>query len=268
MSDKFMEVRKAVITALKAEFPRLRSVEPHGGPLDLKELVRFTLRVPAARVAWVGTTVSRDKIQTASGASTFAVYIVCKDRPGKTAPDQAARWGEQITTFLDGNRFGLDFIGSAKVHSTENNYSSDQDITGAAIVSIRFECPMVLEAGLGEVEPEFTDDQREITIVKSTLGTPNVGSFSPVKIHTPVHTVTGTVKTVAGLSELAQVALSTASATHEITIPFPNIPIDIQYMVKIGSKLFDIKSVENENEANRVLILRCAYAGSDSLEAN
>ncbi len=264
-----MEVRDKVISTLKTEFPRLRSVQPHGGPLDLEELKRFTLRVPAVRVAWVGTTLSRDKIQKASGASTFAVYIICKDRPGKPAPDQIARISEQITTFLDGNQFGLNYIGSARVHSTENKYSSEQDITGTAIAEIRFECPMILETDTGDTEPEYPDNQRAITIYKRTMGSTNVGSVEAVNAYTLIHTEPeATVKTLGGLSEMAQVAMNTANATHEISIPYVNLGIDLRHIVKIGSKVFDIKSCENVDEANRVLILRCAYRGLDTQKAN
>lgn len=268
MTDKFMGVRSAVIAALKNEFPRLRSVQPHGGPLDLKELERFTLRVPTARVAWVGTTISRDKTQRATGSSTFAIYVICKDRPRKPAPDQVMRWSEQISVFLDGNRFGLDYISSARVHSTENKYKSDQDITGAAIAEIRFECPMILEAGESEDDIPFPDDQRDITILKSTMNTPTLGGFGFKDNLEVVHTATATVKTVGGLSELAQVALSGVNATHEITIPYASLNLDIQHVVKIGSRLFNINSIENENEANRVLILRCVYRGFDNKQAN
>ncbi len=270
MTERFAGVRGAVIQALKSEFPRLKAVKPHGGPVDLKEIERFQLRSPEARVAWVGTTVSRDQIQRATGESTFAVYIVCKDRPRKPAADQVMQWADKITAFLDGNKFDLDFISSARVHSVINPYNSDQDLKGIAYAEIRFECPMILEAeglGIGD-DAEYTDEQREITIVQRSLGAPTLGNFEPTVTRTPIHTATATVKTLGGLSEINQVALTTVAATHEFTIPYVNLQIDKSCDVVLGDMVLSIKEVENQNEQNRFLILRCAAKGSKNKAAN
>ena len=270
MDSKFSGVRGAVIEALKAEFPRLRTIRPHGGPVDLDEIIRHTLRAPEARVAWVGTTVSRDLVQRATGESTFAIYVVCKDKLRSPAPDQAMNWAALITEFLDGNSFGLDYIHSAKVHSTRNHYSTKQDKTGTALVEIRFECPMVLEASglaIGD-DIEYIDEQREITILRRSTPAPHLGSFEPVVERQPIHTVTATVKTLRGLSEINQVALTTVNATHEFTIPYINLQIDKSCDVKLGGTILEIKEVENQNEQNRFLILRCAALGSETQAAN
>lgn len=265
MSDKFLAIRTAVINALIAEFPRLRTVKPHGGSVNLDEILRFTMRTPAARVAWVGTTVSRDRVQRASGASTFAVFIVCKDRRNDPAPDQAMRWAEAITTLIDGNTFDLGFASSAKVLSTENNYKTDQDITGTALAQVRFEMDLTLEDGdNGEGQGEFPDDQRPIEIYQSVLASPNLGSFEPVQTLALIHSATATVKTLGGLSEMNQVALTTANATHELTIPYTATAIDITCVVKFGGKKYEIKEVENVNEANKYLVLRCAAKGDEN----
>lgn len=270
VDSKFSGVRGAVIKALKDEFPRLRTVKPHGGPVNLEEIMRHTMRSPEARVAWVGTTVSRDLVQRATGESTFAIYVVCKDKLRSPATDQAMNWGALITEFLDGNKFNLDFIHSAKVHSTQNHYSPDQDKTGTALVEIRFECPMILEAeglGIGD-DAEYTDEQREITIVRrSSLGR-TLGSVEPTVTRTPIHTATATVKTLGGLSEINQVALTTVAATHEFTIPYVNLQIDKGCDVVLGDMVLGIKEVENQNEQNRFLILRCAAKGSKNKAAN
>lgn len=269
MTERFAGVRGAVIQALKNEFPRLKAVRPHGGSINLKEIERFQLRSPEARVAWVGTTVSRDQIQRATGESTFAIYIICKDRPRKPAPDQVMQWADKITVFLDGNKFGLDFIHSARVHSVINPYDTDQDIKGVAFAEIRFECPMVLETeglGIGD-DAEYTDEQRDITIVKRSLSQA-LGHYEPVVTRTPIHTATATVKTLGGLSEINQVALTTVSATHELTIPYVNLAIDKSCDVLLGDIVLAIKEVENQNEQNRFLILRCAAKGSKNKAAN
>lgn len=269
--DRFAGVRGAVIKALRTEYPRLKAVKPHGGPIDLKEIERFRLRSPEARVAWVGTTVSRDQIQRATGESTFAVYIICKDRPKKPAPDQVMQWADKIAGFLDGNKFDLNFIHSARVHTVINPYNSDQDIKGVAYAEIRFECPMILEVnGIGSGdgdETEYTDDQREITIVQRSL-TNTLGHFEPTVTRTPIHTATATVKTLGGLSEVNQVALTTVSATHEFTIPYVNLQIDKSCDVELGDTVLSVKEVENVNEQNRELILRCASKGSKNKAAN
>jgi head-tail adaptor len=270
MTERFAGVRGAVIQALKSEFPRLKAVRPHGGAINLKEIERFQLRSPEARVAWVGTSVSRDQIQRATGESTFAVYVICKDRPRKPAADQAMQWADKITVMLDGNKFGLDYVHSARVHSVVNPYDTDQDIKGVAYIEIRFECPMVLEVeglGIGD-DAEYTDEQREITIVQRSLGAPALGSFEPTVTRTPIHTATATVKTLGGLSEINQVALTTVSATHEFTIPYTNLQIDKSCDVELGGTVLNIKEVENQNEQNRYLILRCAAKGSKNKAAN
>ncbi len=270
MDSKFSGVRGAVIKALKDEFPKLRAVKPHGGAVNLEEIMRHTLRSPEARVAWVGTTVSRDLVNRATGESTFAVYIICKDKLRSPAPDQAMNWAANITEFLDGNKFNLDFIHSARVHSTRNHYSTEQDKTGTALVEVRFECPMVLEAeGLGaNGNEEFTDEQREIIILRQTLQPATLGSFEPTVTRTPLHTVTATVKTLGGLEEDDQVAKSTESASHELTIPYVNLEIDSTCAVRMGDLILTIEDVENVNEQNRELVLRCIALGSESREAN
>lgn len=267
---EFETVRNAVKASLKENFPRLRSVKTHGGPIDLKEIARFNFRSPEARVAWIGTMVSRDKIQRATGESTYAVYVICKDRPRKPAPDQVMNWASQITKFLDGNKFGLNFINSARVHSVINPYNSEQDVQGIAFVEIRFECPMILEVeGLGsEDSEEFTDEQREITILKQTLLPAPLGSVQPALGRTEIHTATATVKTVGGLSEVDQVATSDKSVTHEFTIPYVNLEIDSTCRVRMGEIILDIEEVENVNEQNRELVLRCIALGSESRKAN
>jgi hypothetical protein len=270
VGSKFSGVRGAVIKALKDEFPKLRAIKSHGGAVNLEEIMRHTLRSPEARVAWVGTTVSRDLVNRATGESTFAVYIICKDKLRSPAPDQAMNWAANITEFLDGNKFNLDFIHSARVHSTQNHYSTEQDKTGTALVEVRFECPMILESeglGIGD-DAEYTDEQREISILKRSTPGPHLGSFNSVATRTPIHTAIATVKTTGGLSEINKIALSTASATHELTIPYVNLGIDKSCDVKLGDTILEIKDVENQNEQNRFLILRCAALGSETKAAN
>lgn len=269
MTD-FGTVRDAVKASLKGKFSRLRSVKTHGGPIDLKEIARFTHRSPEARVAWTGTMVSRDRIQRATGESTYAIYIICRDRIGKPAADHAMDWASQITEFIDGNKFGLDFIHSARVHSVVNPYNSEQDIQGIAYTEIRFECPMILEAdGLGtNGNEEYTDEQREITVLRQTIQSAVLGSFEPTVTRTPIHTVTASVKTLGGLEEDDQVTKSTESNSHELTIPYVNLEIDSTCVVRMGDLILEIKDVENVNEQNRELILRCIALGSESKEAN
>lgn len=269
-ATRFSGVRDAVIKSLGTEFPRLRSIKAHGGPADLKEMTRFTLRTPQALVAWVGTTVSRDKVQRATGESTFAVYIICKDLPRKPAPDQAMKWADSITEFIDGNKFGLEYIHSAKVYTNENHYNTEQDVHGFALIEIRFETKMIIESeGIGEGDnEEYTDEQRDISIMRRSMSAPHLGNFEAAITRTEIHTATATVRTIGGVSEVNQVTFSAVNATHEFTIPYVDLNIDMSCDVKLGTRLFEIKDVENQNEQNRFLIIRCAALGSENKAAN
>lgn len=281
MSERFAGVRGAVIQALKTEFSLLKTVKAHGGPIDLIELERFSIRSPEVRVAWVGTTVARDISQRATGESTYAVYIICRDRPRNPATDQVMNWADKITEFLDGNKFGLNFISSARIHTVNNPYNSEQDLTGIAYAEIRFECPMVLEAGNlnpgvgtedgGQGDPGFevfTDNQRDISILRRTVVAPGVGSFELTTKRAEILTVKATVKTLEGLQELDRVALTTVNATHEFTIPYNTLGIDTSCDVRLGDTILAVKDVENQNEQNQFLILRCAALGSETKAAN
>lgn len=270
MTERFADIRTAVVKSLKTEFPRLRSVKSHGGPVNLDEMVRFTLRTPQALVAWVGTTVSRDRVQRATGESTFAVYIVTKDLPRRPAPDEAMKWADRITEFIDGNKFGLDFIHSAQVYTNENHYDTDTDVKGFALIEIRFETKVILEGeGIGEGDnEEYTDEQRDIVIMRRSMSSPHLGNFEAALSRTAIHNATATVRTIGGVSEINQVALTSVSATHEFTIPYVNLGIDMSCDVQMGSRLFEIKDIENVNEQNRELILRCAALGSQNKAAN
>ncbi|MBY6244130.1 DUF1834 family protein, partial [Methylosinus sp. Sm6] len=47
-------LRDAVVAALRAKIPGVRSIEPHGGAFDEAELKKFATSAPAIRVALLG----------------------------------------------------------------------------------------------------------------------------------------------------------------------------------------------------------------------
>lgn len=81
-------------------------------------------------------------------------------------------------------------------------------------------------------------------------------------------TVRAMVETVRGVT-IFDNTNTERDISHKITLKFrTNSVITAQNYAKIGSVLLDIVDVENVNEDNRYLVLRCALRGPNTQAAN
>ena len=155
-----------LLTAIAAELlgrlPGLSSCEVHDGKWDAAELMRWTVRTPAVRVAWLGAA----RTQTPGEAWTdcsqqLAAYVLTRDQedlPRGTAARNLVDW---LLLYLPRTRWGLSSsagIGAATDLRAENLYSSAVDKTGVAMWAVTWRQALRLEAaGDGSCPPLPTE---------------------------------------------------------------------------------------------------------------
>lgn len=112
---------------------------------------------------------------------------------------------------------------------------------------------------LGAMRDQVELDTREIK-------PPSLGGVDFTELFTPIETVSAYIETVRGKTIFDE-SNTERDVTHKIYIRF--VPfITAQTWLKFDSKFYDILDVENLEERNDFLLLRCAVRGSDTVATN
>jgi phage gp37-like protein len=152
---RLKEFRQAVVDGLRANIPELLDVSPHGGRFDLEELKRFSVKSPAARVAFMG--MKRMELQDTgrlTGPASMIVYIVTRN---KNADEQALDIAEKIAALISEATWGMKWIEAAHVTDLDNLYSSQIDNQGIALWAVAFTQAIAFGPSLEEVAPNAAD---------------------------------------------------------------------------------------------------------------
>lgn len=145
-------LRDAVVAELRAAMPGVKSIEPHGGTFDEKEIARHTTVTPAIRVAIMGC----GKVaRTGDGMIRLPVNVsaMCITRDlvaeGGTKSDrdtQAMLIANAVTLFLHGdrNRFDLNLVYAPENVTVRNEYSGAALGQGVALWQVTWTSPVCL----------------------------------------------------------------------------------------------------------------------------
>ncbi len=131
-----VELRDAVVASLSANIPELKDVQPHGGRFTLDDLKRYSLKAPAARVAFVGLRPSQlNSAGQLVGPVQFMIALITK---GASADRDGLRLAERVADLVQFSTWGLSNIEAAQVTGVENLYNTEVDSSGVCLLAVSF----------------------------------------------------------------------------------------------------------------------------------
>ncbi len=155
-----VELRDAVVASLSANIPELKDVQPHGGRFTLDDLKRYSLKAPAARVAFVGLRPSQLNSAVALGVVPAQLWSFVGLRPsqlnsagqlvgpvqfmialitkGASADRDGLRLAERVADWVQFSTWGLSNIEAAQVTGVENLYNTEVDSSGVCLLAVSF----------------------------------------------------------------------------------------------------------------------------------
>ncbi len=149
-AENLAALRDAVVAELRRLIPGVKSIEPHGGSFDEKELQKFALLAPAIRVAMVGIgQVRRHNDGMIVLPVNFAAMCVARDGVG---PDgklverdvQAMMLANAVTLAVYGNRFDLDLVYQPENVTGRNEYSGSVQGAGLTLWQVAWTSPVCM----------------------------------------------------------------------------------------------------------------------------
>ncbi len=137
---KFKELRQAIIDKINAELPELKAVSPHPGRFNLDELKRIATKLPAVRVALMGTpTVNILETGENEAVLRLAAFVVTGDRRQLPKDEAALAIVESLLVFIPGQRWGVKGAMDAKGVKADNLFSGKVERQGVAMWAVTWE---------------------------------------------------------------------------------------------------------------------------------
>lgn len=153
--SQLLQLRTAVIEAIKAALPGVKDVKGHLGRFSASDLSTFIMAAPAVRVAVLGIADARsaDAGDGIDCTARLAVYVVTKDTAGLARDEAATAAVERIALLATGNRWGLDFTMPAGAPIAQNLFSDETLKKGVALWAIDLPQPVALALPADPAEP-------------------------------------------------------------------------------------------------------------------
>lgn len=132
--------RDAAIATIEAADLGFREIGPHGGTFTEAQLMHYSLKAPACRVAFLSVPKPK-KLGTGElyGPANLAAYVIADDRKGgKQSFDVSLEMAEALAGIIDGNTFGVERGGMAQVTGIENLFTLSADKKGVTIAAVTF----------------------------------------------------------------------------------------------------------------------------------
>jgi SPP1 family predicted phage head-tail adaptor len=117
--------------------------------------------------------------------------------------------------------------------------------------------------------PKLGEMRWTIRVERRRMVPPDPHQGHATHAYAPVLTTRAHCKTMSGVSQFSQVVIGGESVTHEFTIRYTTIPIDVRDRVRdtVGS-IYKILSVTPMDEGRQWMSLQCAKLGAAAAEVN
>lgn len=266
--NKWYTTQLAIVRCLKRDFVRFKRVRKHGNSYSLSDIKRFSTSPLTARVAWLGTSDTKDAVGRTIDGVPFAIHIIARDRPRKDAYTEVMRWAEQVAEWVKTVDLGLTYIKSVVYTGTTNMHSTSLDRHGVSIAQVKFTVRFALDGA--NSAPNIEGTVKSIDLLRRSEDTTIPGSVEFRRKLTVYHTAKAVITTSSGLSAWGRVGMDGKAITHTFTLPFDSAlttPPVKGHIVRRGTDLYDIESVENKDEADEAWILRCSYRGRENAKS-
>ena len=139
MSLKFVSLSSSVVEKIATMLPKV-NIESYPGRFDVTELKRISTKLPAVRIAFMGST-KIDMMDTGENEATvrLAAFVITGDRRGLPKDSAALNIVEALLTLIPGQSWGVPGTTIAKNIKADNLYSGQVDRQGVAIWALTWE---------------------------------------------------------------------------------------------------------------------------------
>jgi len=145
--------RDAVVNGIKAALPDVKSIEPHGGRFDEKELRTFGAAAPAVRVALLELT----GVEGLQGATAMkircAAFVATRSTPALPRDKAALAIVTTLAATIPDNDWGLNNTQNPQAVRAANLYSGGVDSAGIALWAVTWD----QQINLVETDPATLD---------------------------------------------------------------------------------------------------------------
>lgn len=149
----YLAFRAAVVAAIGAGIPALRTCEPHGGRFDVGELQRYAARAPAVLVACTGVGDVHEQAAAAVAMLRWVAVVIARDVPAVAAQTdpvvvhvpavhrdaQMLVLSESLLGIISGNRWGMSSTHRPQRIRGDNLYSGQLDKKGIAVWALSWD---------------------------------------------------------------------------------------------------------------------------------
>jgi phage gp37-like protein len=139
MSGDIHAAREAIVAAVDAALPELRTCQSHGGRFDRGELQRLSRRAPAVLVAVLGIPGLDDGAGAGRAAVRWGAYVLTRDTPAVRRDVAVLDYAEALMRLVRGNRWALGSAQRPRRIGADNLYSGELDKHGIALWAVTWE---------------------------------------------------------------------------------------------------------------------------------
>lgn len=137
--NELLDVRPAMVAAIKAALSTLKTVETHRGRFDsVAEIKRYAMRAPAVLVTCTGfesPAQSGGELRLKAG---FAWFVITRDAPNNPRDDQSLVLSHALADLIVEADWGLDYALAPGPVRADNLYSGSIDQQGVGLWGLRF----------------------------------------------------------------------------------------------------------------------------------
>lgn len=160
----FVDYVEAIVAAVKAALPALKSCESHPGRFDIKEIQNFATQTPAVRVAFLGI----ESIDLVNGGerdvtTQMAMFVWTREAPGLPRDVSALNIINALAELVPENRWDIDCTFDPTGIRAQNLYSGEVAKKGLMVWALSWH--QVLR--IGEADMFGIDD--EVAIIPDEL---------------------------------------------------------------------------------------------------
>lgn len=139
MSGDLVSAREAIVAAIEANVPSLRTCESHGGRFDRGELQRIGRKAPAVFVAALSVPGLEEMGGAVPANLRWGAYVITRDTPQAGRDVAVLDYTEALLRLVRDNRWGLDGAQKPTKVSADNLFSGKLDSSGIAMWAVTWD---------------------------------------------------------------------------------------------------------------------------------
>lgn len=135
--SRTVELLNAIETGIKKDFGNeVKTVKVHGGRFSLDDLKKIPTKAPAIYIGLLRLKKTKDATCKSDRDAFLVASVITKDVKGKSRHISVIELSERLTSLIEDNNWGLDFVDTEDEVIVQNFYSNKINTTGVAIYGL------------------------------------------------------------------------------------------------------------------------------------